>query len=201
MRFDFTVHADNAEELNDALGAIRSALPADIFARARPFSITAFPTHDSAPYPAVSQPPADTLGSASQAAAAPAAEPAKRHRRTKEQIAADEAAAKAKAVQDADPLASTPEEAAGDEPDDTDPLGLGTEPEPAAKPATLTPAEAKLKALEVLREVFALPGGPQMVKAIQKQFSVTKFIEVPDAKGLELLKAAGEALAIVKDPA
>lgn len=66
---------------------------------------------------------------------------------------------------------------------DADPFA-GNEPEEA--PKTLTPEQAKMAALEVLREVYALPGGPKAVKAVQTEFNVTKFVEVPDGQGPRL---------------
>lgn len=207
MRFDFSIYADNVEELGDALGAIRTAIPADVFdTQRRGFSIIARPdyteagsgtvTHTRPPAPVA---PIDTAASADAPAAnAPAPAPARtRTRRTNAQIAADEAAAKAAAESKA-PAPGAPDDVGGDAEND-DPLGLGSdaEPEPAAPPE-LTPAEAKLKALEVLREAFALPGGPAAVKKCQAAYGVAKFIEVPDASGGGLLQKARQILAELK---
>lgn len=55
----------------------------------------------------------------------------------------------------------------------------------------MTGAEAKLKALEILRDVYARPSGPAAVKALQKEMVGSgKFVDVPDDQGPELYTRA-----------
>lgn len=211
VRFDLTIYADNPDELDDALSAVRASLSADLFTKhRRGFQIAAWPSDSTAPpLPAAAVDGAAALRADPPApSSAPAAEPAKRHRRTNAQIAADKAAAEAaKAagkpapapVQD-DPLGALDdgEPADADDDDNDDPLGLGIEPEPVAPPSQLSPAEAKSKALDLLREAYTLPGGPAGIKDVQTQFGVKKFVEVSDTKGLELHAAAVKLAAKLK---
>ena len=196
MRFDFSIYADNVEELGDALAAVRNAVPANVFdTQRRGFSVIATPHYRDGE--GLSRcPDLDPLSARTVAPAGvdEANAPAKRHRRTREQIAADEKAAAEKAA--AEKAAAEKASDAGAPAENDDPLGLGSDPEP--EPPKLTPAEAKLKALEILREAFAMTGGPAAVKHVQSEFRVAKFIEVPDALGQDLLDIARNILANLK---
>ena len=171
MRFDFTIHADNAAELQDALTVLLTSVPPSVFDRPnRGFAITAMPTFDLAlarilpPSPATFDP-------------AP--------------VAADEATVPAPAKPARAPR--TPKPAAID-------AEASDEPEAEAEPAAPVAEDSgvrvrddaadKLEAIGMLRDVYALPGGPKLIADTQAKMGVKKFSELPDEKGPELLAAA-----------
>jgi hypothetical protein len=186
VRFDFTVYADNANELAEALDAIQTSLPPTLFEKPTSrFRVEVSPELERGPgiipasFSGTQFPNAPTPDEAEHAAESTP----RRTRRTKAQIEADNAAA-----------ATEPR------PENDDPLGLGTEPEPepVANAQAIAPAEAKLKALDALREAYSLTGGPAAVKDLQKAYGVGKFVEVPDDKGLDLFARATALLAKLK---
>jgi hypothetical protein len=59
----------------------------------------------------------------------------------------------------------------------------------------ISPADAKLKALDLLRDAYGRTGGPALVKALQKKHGVSKFSDVPDSEGLDLLAQANALIA------
>jgi hypothetical protein len=191
MRFDLTIFADDMNELRDALAQISSTLPANTFANpSRGFSVSVSPSfNQGAPTPTALQPtiPQPILDAADEAAAA-STKPT-RVRRTKAQIAADNAAAAQRAAANGQDHG---DDAGAD--DDEDDVAPETEAEPVIA-VTMTPAQAKLAALEKLREAYVLTGGPVAVKQVQKDFGVAKFVEVPDEKGPELYQRAVALLA------
>lgn len=184
MRFDFTVHADSTAELGEALATIQNAFPANLFEQPmRGFAVNVTPSFPSA-YPSVGSIGTDPAlsGAVAEALAAQpegltANAPAKTPRASRAKAAAPAA--------EQEPAPPAPPE---DE--DDDPLGMSPTPQPPGKAAKLTPAEGKARALEILRDCYAAPGGAAAVKVLQKEFGGVKFADVPDDKGLELLAKA-----------
>jgi hypothetical protein len=177
MRFDFTVYADTSNELREGVVAVLSSLPTAAFAPTRGFSVVVSPEFGqfANQLSAGAQMPeaAETEGTNTPTPAAPKAPRKARNAAAVEPVLASDqqpaqAPAKVEAEADSDPFADAA-------------------PPPAPG---MSPGEAKLLALNTLREAYALPGGPAAVKALQTEYAVSKFVEVPDAKGPGLLKAA-----------
>jgi hypothetical protein len=81
------------------------------------------------------------------------------------------------------------------EPEAENPLG---DPEPEAT-AVVDPAKVKKDAMDLLRKVYAAgKEGEAEVMRVTKTFGVKKLIDVPDAKAVEMMKAAHEAAAKLK---
>jgi hypothetical protein len=167
MRFNLTIYADSAAELKAALKSITDNLPVPIFedAGVSTFSIEAFSSKKKdADAPAQNAPATDAA--IRDAAVRDEAKPATRGSR------------KAKATTEGDAAETK-----------------APEPEPET-PTTIAPKEAKDQALDILRECFELehkPGdaaGAKAVKALQNEMGVTKFVQVPDERGVELLDKA-----------
>lgn len=57
-----------------------------------------------------------------------------------------------------------------------------------------TPKEMRDEALDLLRALSAKEGGMALIKEVQEQFGIKKLTEVPDARCVELLIAAREAV-------
>ena len=203
MRFDFTVYADNQDELSAVLKEMADAFPVNLFEDyKRGFEIRVTPTYDigdtltSTVRPLPPLPPSGSDVGTTAPAPVTVADPApvaKRARRTKAEM---EAARKGVAaaplpVAPADPEPADDDEIPGDIEQAEEP-----EAEGEAEAAAMSPADAKLKALDMLRTAYLSPGGPANVKALQTKYGVTKFVEVPDSKGAELFE---DAAALIED--
>lgn len=194
MRVSIQIHVDDAAELETALRHVADNLPASTFQHPdRGFMIEVSPSYDAEamerrfvqePLAAPALDPDEDNTPLPQAQdAVPAKAP--RTRRTKAQIEADNLAlARASAANGSAPPVSGPV-----------PGGSGVVLAPGVEvveddDAPASPAEAKLKALEILRECYTQSGGPGAIKQVQKDFAVAKFMEVPDDKGFELYERA-----------
>lgn len=119
--------------------------------------------------------------------------PAKRVRdRTAERRAAKEKAeaeARAKAPAQAqpdadpdDPLLGAGAGNAGGDPFGDDPLPPGPDPKPKSsdpEDRVRTPKQCMDGSIVILRQCFAVPGGADAVKALQKTYKISKFIDLP----------------------
>lgn len=202
MRFDFTIFADNLPEVREALTSIGNALPSNIFdGNKRGFKIEVSSENlaNTVTYgtnPLIDPPPAPATLARGETAENAAGEPAKRTRRTKAELAAAGEAKNGTVPQDpqeGNNAGATP----GSDEDGENAVDPDVEPDveeeaPADDTTGMSPAEAKLKALDVLREAYTLEGGPKAVKALQKTYDVAKFVQVPDTDGLNLLEQANE---------
>lgn len=198
MRFDFTIHADNMAELRDALAQIGTALPVNVFANPRRgFRLVAEPEWDNAttvPDGSVVQ---DTESYSPATLAAVTVAPVPKVGPTKVRKPKLAPALAAASVQDEHSDRDGLGEDYDNETAEQEDGGAGDADEPETAGTTeseaLSPADAKLRALNLLRECYALPGGPAAVKAVQTRFGVKKFVDVPDADGTALFGAARDA--------
>lgn len=200
MRLDLTLYATTRAELQDALANAAAALPENLFAPGtRLFRMEAWadeareiaaPVPEERPLPAYAPPaPADVAKVAGLVAKQDAdAPPApKRTRRTKAEMEAAADAARTAATPGYDDSGDRIEDTDADA-TDTDAApdvleALGEQPEP-------DDAAAKVKAMDVLRDCFALTGGAADVRRLMASYDVPKFAAVPDNKGRQLLRDA-----------
>jgi hypothetical protein len=132
-------------------------------------------------------PPGDPMDDPDQDPAPPPPDPGTQKRvrdRTAERRAAKEKAdAEAKAqgngAQADDPLMGATAGPGTGDPfgDDADPPGPA--PKPAVEERVRTPKECMDGSIVLLRQCFASPGGADAVKALQKTYKVSKFIDLP----------------------
>lgn len=187
MRFNLTIHADNLEEMRAALDSIANNIPARTFDRtSRGFRIEVSPEYHNdvaikgdemtpvrEPVPAILT---ETVVTAPDAPA----DAAKRVRRTKAQIEAD-----AKAKDEELPAAEIEAES-----EDNGVEMVPEEATPVPEEAPSNAAEAKLMALDLLRQAYAMQNGPVAVKTLQAELGVAKFVDVAEAEGDALLVRA-----------
>ena len=187
---------DWADEIADTLGELLKAVQAQGLTP----QVSQAPVADGVPEPEPEPPPPTAAG------------PPKRVRdRTAERRAkaAAEAAVKADghdkhALDEDDPLMGAADAAPGADPfdddplaevDDTAPLPPGPDRKPvAAAKAPAPPAKTEKEYMEgsliLLRQCYGAPGGWEQVKIVQKEFKVSKFLDVPLDRAADLYKRA-----------
>lgn len=213
MQISLNIFADSREDLKAQLLALADAVPTTTFGQpCRGFSLSVSPEYPDPRNPsnratmgeleamATNYAPPGVSGAAQQAMTVPdpdANETAAQQAQGDVNVPTT-GRARASRAKNNTPRAEAPPAPTGPDADETeadaDPFA-GNDPEPEEAPKTLTPEQAKMAALEVLREVYALPGGPKAVKAVQTEFNVTKFVEVPDGQGPRLHARALEVKA------
>jgi hypothetical protein len=182
LHFHFSFYADSPEELAAQLAAVSIAIPPTTFAHPlRGFEIIARPSPNE--YPGAYGNSAGALASMGAQTTTPA------------DIATNAAVTANKpprAIRRGTPKTAETHTPTRDEPVQDEPVQdepVQDEHVQDETPPASTPAQDRLRAMEILRDKFS-QGAVDDVRALQAKFGVKKFVEVPDADGPALLAAA-----------